>query len=49
MWVTEIWRDFVAHEASLSLATAVVLIQPARRLIARVDQIKRWPVGGKGI
>ncbi|NMP24952.1 putative quinol monooxygenase [Sulfobacillus harzensis] len=49
VWVTEIWRDSVAHEASLSLDTAMALIQQARPLIAGVDQIKLRPVGGKGI
>ncbi|NMP24837.1 putative quinol monooxygenase [Sulfobacillus harzensis] len=49
VWVTEIWRDSVAHDASLSLDTAMALIQRARPLIARVNQIKLRPVGGKGI
>ena len=29
VWVTEIWRDAAAHQASLSVDTAKVLIQRA--------------------
>jgi quinol monooxygenase YgiN len=48
VWVTEIWSDPSAHQASLSLEDAKVLIQRARPLIAGVEQIKLRPVGGKG-
>ncbi|MCL6444498.1 MAG: antibiotic biosynthesis monooxygenase [Alicyclobacillus sp.] len=49
VWVTEIWSDPSAHQASLSLDEAKALIQRARPLIAGVEQIKLRPVGGKGI
>lgn len=49
IWVTEIWSDPSAHQASLLLEEAKVLIQKARSLIAGIEQIKLQPVGGKGI
>ena len=49
VWVTEIWRDSVAHEAWLSLDAAMALIQRARPLIVGVEQVKLRPVGGAGI
>jgi quinol monooxygenase YgiN len=49
VWVTEIWNDPSAHQASLSLDEAKVLIQKARPLIAGIEQIKLRPLGGKGI
>jgi len=49
VWVTEIWRDSVAHDASLLLDTAIALIQRARPLVVGVEQVKLRPVGGKGI
>lgn len=48
VWVTEIWSDPSAHQASLSLEEAKVLIQRARPLITGVEQVKLSPVGGKG-
>ncbi|MNB75652.1 Antibiotic biosynthesis monooxygenase [compost metagenome] len=49
VWVTEIWSDPSAHQASLSLEESKRLIQEARPLIAGIEQIKLLPLGGKGI
>jgi quinol monooxygenase YgiN len=49
VWVTEIWSDPSAHQASISLEEAKVLIQSARPLIAGIEQIKLCSLGGKGI
>lgn len=49
VWVTEVWNDPSAHQASLSLDQSKTLIQKARPLIAGVEQIKLRAVGGKGI
>jgi len=49
VWVTEIWSDSSAHQASLSIEEAKVLIQRARPLIVGVEQIKLRPLGGKGL
>lgn len=49
VWVTEIWTDTEAHQASLSLEGAQELIKRARPIIAGIEQIKLHPVGGKGL
>ncbi|MCL6604597.1 MAG: antibiotic biosynthesis monooxygenase [Paenibacillus sp.] len=49
VWVTEIWSDPLAHQASLALEETKVLVQKARPLIAGIEQIKLNPLGGKGI
>ena len=49
VWVTELWTDAAAHQASLALEQAQALIGQARPLIAGVMQIKLQPVGGKGM
>ncbi|MNL02123.1 Antibiotic biosynthesis monooxygenase [compost metagenome] len=49
VWVTEIWNDPSAHQASLTLDEARVLIERAKPLIAGIEQIKLSPLGGKGI
>lgn len=49
VWVTEVWSDSSAHQASLSLEEAKSLIQKARPLIAGIEQIKLTTLGGKGI
>ncbi|GIO36353.1 hypothetical protein J41TS12_12140 [Paenibacillus antibioticophila] len=49
VWVTEVWSDSSAHQASLSLEEAKSLIQQARPLIAGIEQIKLTTLGGKGI
>lgn len=49
VWVTEIWSNPSAHQASLSLEQSKILIQKARPLIASMEQIQLSAVGGKGI
>lgn len=49
IWVTEIWSDPAAHQASLKLEETQALIQQARPLIAGIEQIKLSALGGKGI
>ncbi|MFP4979438.1 putative quinol monooxygenase [Paenibacillus sp. CN-4] len=49
VWVTELWNDPAAHQASLTLDGAKELIQQARPLIAGIEQIKLRPLGGKGM
>ncbi|ANS74507.1 antibiotic biosynthesis monooxygenase [Paenibacillus yonginensis] len=49
IWVTEIWNDPSAHEASLTLESAKELIRKARPLISGIEQIKLRPQGGKGV
>lgn len=49
VWVTEIWKDSLAHQASLALEGARELIQKAKPLITGIEQIKLSPLGGKGI
>jgi quinol monooxygenase YgiN len=49
VWVTEIWSDQSAHEASLSMEETKALIQRARPFIAGIEQVRLRPVGGKGI
>ena len=49
VWVTELWADEAAHQASLATDASKALIQQARPLITSVEQIKLRPVGGKGI
>lgn len=49
VWVTEVWNDAAAHQASLQNEEAKALIQRARPLIAAAEQIRLRPLGGKGI
>ncbi|MFC5649650.1 putative quinol monooxygenase [Paenibacillus solisilvae] len=49
IWVTEVWRDAAAHQASLTLEGAEELISQARPLIAGIESIKLQTLGGKGI
>jgi quinol monooxygenase YgiN len=49
IWVTEVWTDPAAHQASLSLEVSQTLIGQARKYIANVEAIALEPVGGKGI
>lgn len=49
VWVTEIWSNPSAHQASLSLDQSKTLIQKARPLIDGVEQIKLSAIGGRGI
>lgn len=50
LWITEVWRDKEAHDASLSLASVQALIAVARPLIAGfADRSEFTPLGGFGI
>jgi quinol monooxygenase YgiN len=49
IWVTELWRDAEAHDASLRDERAIALIRKARPLIAGAESIRLKPVGGKGL
>lgn len=48
IWVTELWSDVEAHDASLHNEDTLAMIQRARPLIAGVEPIKLRPLGGKG-
>ena len=50
LWVTDVWTDKGAHEASLSLASVQDAIQKGRPLIAGLERIAETdPVGGHGL
>jgi quinol monooxygenase YgiN len=49
IWVTEVWSNSEAHEASLAQEETKESIQRAMPLIAGVEAIKLRPVGGKGL
>jgi quinol monooxygenase YgiN len=49
LWVTEVWSNAEAHEASLAKEETKASIQRAMPLIADVEAIKLRPVGGKGL
>ncbi len=50
IWVTEVWRSAVDHQASLSHEAIRTLITEARPLIAGMsDRTEFEPVGGKGV
>ena len=50
VWVSEVWTDEAAHEASLEAADIQALIQEARPLIAGMsDRIQLTVHGGKGL
>jgi quinol monooxygenase YgiN len=49
VWVTEVWRNSAAHDASLQLDETKSMIQRARPLIAGVEAIPLRPLGGKGL
>ncbi|MCK8489576.1 antibiotic biosynthesis monooxygenase [Paenibacillus sp. MBLB2552] len=49
VWVTEVWSNAEAHEASLQDDTTRAMIQRAMPLNAGVESIPIRPVGGKGI
>ncbi|MFL5695262.1 MAG: putative quinol monooxygenase [Ktedonobacteraceae bacterium] len=49
VWVTEIWSNAAAHEASLTLEGAKTTIKRAMPLIAGVERIDLLPIGGKGL
>ena len=50
VWITEVWTDQVAHDASLTDPRVRAVIQRARPLIASMgDSMEFVPVGGKGL
>ncbi len=50
VWITEVWTDQAAHDASLKDPRVRAVIQRARPLIASVaDSMEFVPVGGKGV
>ena len=50
LWITEVWTDSAAHEASLSLPSVQDAIQRGRPLIAGMQRIaETQPVGGQGL
>lgn len=50
IWVTEIWQDELAHQASLSLDAVKMLIQKGGPLISGMETIATFiPEGGKGL
>jgi quinol monooxygenase YgiN len=49
IWITEVWTDAGAHQASLGLEQVQVTIGKARPLIAGMDsRVECEPVGGIG-
>jgi quinol monooxygenase YgiN len=50
VWVTEVWTDREAHDASLRDERVRAVITRARPIIAsRADSTELRPVGGKGL
>lgn len=50
LWITEVWTDGAAHEASLALPSVQEAIQKGRPLIAGMERIAETrPVGGQGL
>lgn len=50
LWVTEVWVDRAAHEASLSLESVQDAIQKGRPFIAGMERIaETQPLGGHGL
>lgn len=49
VWVTEIWSDAAAHQASLQLEETRAAISKAMPLIAGIESAKLTPLGGKGL
>jgi len=50
IWVTEVWTDREAHDASLQAPGVPEMIARARPLIARMDGRAEFSVlGGKGV
>ena len=50
VWVTEVWTDRAAHDASLKDERVRDVIRRARPLIASMsDSMELVPVGGKGL
>ena len=50
LWITEVWTDSAAHEASLALPSVQDAIQRGRPLIAGMERIaETQPEGGQGL
>jgi quinol monooxygenase YgiN len=50
LWVTEIWTDRAAHQASLQLPAVQAAIARGRPLIAGFsDRVETTPLGGVGL
>ncbi|KKO52628.1 putative quinol monooxygenase [Paenibacillus sp. DMB20] len=49
IWVTEVWSNPDAHEASLAQEETKASVQLAMPLIVGVESTKVKPIGGKGI
>lgn len=50
LWITEVWRDKEAHDASLTLPGVQAIIARARPLIAGFgERFETVPLGGKGL
>jgi quinol monooxygenase YgiN len=49
IYITEVWTNAEAHQASLALAEVKAIIQRGRPLIASFESTKLMPLGGKGI
>ncbi|TLS50710.1 antibiotic biosynthesis monooxygenase [Paenibacillus antri] len=50
VWVTEVWRDAAAHQASLQLESTKAMIARGRALIAGFGESRKLrTLGGKGL
>jgi quinol monooxygenase YgiN len=49
VFVTEIWTDSAAHQASLTIEEIKAIIQRGRPFIAGFESTKLQPMGGKGL
>jgi quinol monooxygenase YgiN len=50
LWITEVWTDSKAHEASLALPAVQAAIKEGRPLIAGMERIAATiPIGGQGL
>ncbi|NBD24387.1 antibiotic biosynthesis monooxygenase [Paenibacillus sp. T1] len=50
IWITEVWDNAEAHQASLALEVTQAMIRRAKPLIAGFEQqVKHVPLGGKGM
>lgn len=50
IWITEVWENQAAHQASLGFESTQALIAKARPIIAGMsDRVELDPVGGKGL
>ncbi|MBI1338834.1 antibiotic biosynthesis monooxygenase [bacterium] len=50
LWITEVWTDSSAHQASLSLPSVQEAIRRGRPLIAGMERLaETTPIGGQGL